>query len=132
MLEVSMLQFFSVGIGGFLGACLRFIISKKFSAYDNFPFGTLISNAVAGLLIGIFIGIEREYIDLPKQLKLLLVTGFLGGLSTFSTFSLETVIYIENGSFLKAGLNVFLNVAVSFLCVFLGLMLVRCVFRTEK
>jgi CrcB protein len=120
-----MLQFFSVGIGGFLGACLRFIISKKLSVYDNFPFGTLISNAVAGLLIGIFIGIEREYIDLPKQLKLLLVTGFLGGLSTFSTFSLETVIYIENGSFLKAGLNVFLNVAVSFLCVFLGFVLVK-------
>ncbi|MGI6432566.1 MAG: fluoride efflux transporter FluC [Sphaerochaetaceae bacterium] len=120
-----LLPFCAVGAGGCLGACLRFLISKTTVSHASFPWGTLLSNVLAGLLIGLIIGIERHYGTLNEQLKLFATVGFLGGLSTFSAFSLETVSMIENGFFLKAAVNTALNVTTSFLAVAFGLFVVR-------
>jgi CrcB protein len=114
------MSFFAVGIGGFVGAVLRWLITKSL-AFTAFPLGTLVSNAAAGLLIGFIIGMERQTSALSPNVKLFLTTGMLGGLSTFSTFSMETVSMLENGKLLSAGGNVLFNVGLSLLFVVLGL-----------
>ncbi|MDR0984229.1 MAG: fluoride efflux transporter CrcB [Ruminococcus sp.] len=120
-----MIQMLYVGIGGFIGSCARFGINKVLSQEHFVPFGTLLSNVTAGLLIGIIIGTEREFFELPEKVKLMTVTGFLGGLSTFSAFSLETVNYIELGEYFKASANVLLNLLLCFAAVFLGFVIVK-------
>ncbi|MDR1017745.1 MAG: fluoride efflux transporter CrcB [Lachnospiraceae bacterium] len=127
-----MIQLLAVGVGGFLGACSRFGIGKLMVQYNNFPLATLISNVLAGFLIGVIIGIERETSEIPKHIKNFLTTGFLGGLSTFSTFSLETVTLIEKGNLTKAAANTFLNVALCFVAVFLGIIVVRIICNIIK
>jgi CrcB protein len=112
-----------VGLGGFLGACARFAITRAFNMFlPQFPFGTLLSNVLAGFLIGFIIGVERQTAPLTDKTKLFLTTGFLGGLSTFSTFSMETVVMLEAGRYLPAGANTLLNVALSMLFVCAGLL----------
>ncbi len=111
-----------------MGACSRYLLSSALSAaLPHFPYGTLLSNALAGFLIGFIIGIERQTTALPANVRLFLTTGLLGGLSTFSAFSLETVTMIEKGSYGLAGANVLLNVGLSLLFVFAGLALARLV-----
>ncbi|HWP80358.1 MAG TPA: fluoride efflux transporter CrcB [Candidatus Acidoferrum sp.] len=114
------MNFLAVGAGGFLGACLRYFLSKRLS-FADFPYGTLLSNLLAALAIGLIIGFERRSGALDPNTKLFLTTGLLGGLSTFSTFSLETVSYFESGKYLLAGANVILNVGLCLLFVFAGL-----------
>jgi CrcB protein len=116
-----MFELISVGTGGFLGACLRFLTSKALAVFDApLPLGTLVSNVAAGFLIGLFIGFERNNTSLQPQLKLFLTTGLLGGLSTFSTFSLETITLIESASYLNAAANILLNLGLSLAAVVLG------------
>jgi CrcB protein len=93
----------------------------------DFPYGTLASNIAAALLIGFVIGIERNLGALPERVKLLITTGLLGGLSTFSTFSMETVSMLEARNYAGAGANVLLNVGICLLCVTAGLAIARLV-----
>lgn len=83
---------FMVAYGGALGALLRYIITML--VYGNkmpsFPYGTLIVNLLGCLCIGLVTGYFVENPSLPMYLKLFIVTGLLGGLTTFSTFSVET------------------------------------------
>jgi CrcB protein len=117
-----------IGLGGAIGACSRYLLSKGLAAaLPRFPYGTLLSNIIAGFLIGLIIGIERQNGAMPERTKLFLTTGLLGGLSTFSTFSMETVGMIEKGSYALAGANVLLNVVLSLIFVFVGLMLARLI-----
>ena len=122
-----MLQLISVGIGGFIGAYARFVLTKMLAHYTLLPFGTLFSNIIAGLITGIIIGAERQDAELSPNIKLFMTTGFLGGLSTFSTFSLETVLFLEKGDYLKAGTNTLLNVIMSFIAVFAGFLIMKFV-----
>jgi CrcB protein len=115
-----------VGVGGFLGACSRFLISVAMASIaPQFPFGTLLANAIAGFLAGFATGSGL----LPEKARLFVVTGFLGGLSTFSTFSLETATMMESGKFGRAGLNIGLNLALCLAFVFVGLAAARLAFR---
>lgn len=124
-----MYEIIAVGIGGSIGACARFGLTKLLARYPDFPLGTLFSNIAAGLLIGVIIGAERQFSALPPTTKLFLTTGFLGGLSTFSTFSLETVVLFENGRSMKAVANILLNVGLSLASVCAGLLIARLVRR---
>jgi CrcB protein len=111
----------AVGAGGFLGACARHLITKLSSALGaGLPLGTLISNVTAGFLIGLIIGLERKCGNLDRNLHLFLTTGLLGGLSTFSTFSLETVDFLQNRQYIHAAGNIALNLACSVVAVFIG------------
>ncbi|MDR0887053.1 MAG: fluoride efflux transporter CrcB [Clostridiales Family XIII bacterium] len=119
---MKMSEFLVVGMGGFLGSCLRFGFTKLANQFSfQLPFGTLISNVLAGLLIGFIIGIEQQSTALNPHTKLFLTTGFLGGLSTFSTFSLETVNLFQEGKIFLATGNVALNLALSLLGVAIGM-----------
>lgn len=117
-----MLEFIIVGAGGFLGCCLRYGITKWAGGWSiSFPLGTLLSNVIAGFLIGFIVGIEQTA-AIPTKTKLFLATGLLGGLSTFSAFSLETVNLLRSENYLLAGGNILLNLGLSLAGVALGML----------
>lgn len=107
-----------VGCGGFLGAILRFLISAfcfKFMPL-NFPYATLIVNVLGGFLIGYF-----TKIGLNLELKSFLIAGFLGALTTFSTFSVENINLLQNAKYGLCFLNVSLSLVLCFLACYLAL-----------
>ncbi|ENN96379.1 camphor resistance protein CrcB [Methanocaldococcus villosus KIN24-T80] len=107
-----------IGIGGFIGAVLRYLISGLIP-YDFLPLGTLIVNMIGSFIIG-FLMFSSLFLDIPMEYKLLIGTGFCGALTTFSTFSYETFYMIDEGLFLKAFINIILNVSLCLIMVFLG------------
>ena len=113
----------AVGIGGFLGSVLRYLLSEIPIKQINYPVNTLITNIIGAVIIGMVISYADKTGMRPEKL-LLLKTGFCGGLTTFSTFSHETLKLIENGSLLLAGSYVILSVACSIVGVYLGLRMV--------
>jgi CrcB protein len=90
----------AVGIGAALGAWLRWLLSLAFNAaHPHLPLGTLLSNLIGGYLIGVVIELLGVRAGIPPEVRLLAVTGFLGGLTTFSTFSAESVNLISRGQY---------------------------------
>jgi CrcB protein len=113
----------SVGIGGFIGAILRFMLSgwvQKATA-STFPFGTLSVNILGSFIIG-FLFLYFQHINLSPNHKALFITGLLGALTTFSTFSLDTVLLMQNELYTKALYNILLNVLFSIGATVLGMM----------
>ncbi len=94
------LGFAAVGIGAAVGAWLRWALSLAFNArIETLPLGTLAANLVGGYLIGIAVALFNDMPQLAPEWRLLLVTGFLGGLTTFSTFSAEAVALLQRGAY---------------------------------
>ncbi|MEM9405958.1 MAG: fluoride efflux transporter CrcB [Acidobacteriota bacterium] len=91
-------QVLAVGLGGALGSCLRFAVAKLIpTPTDGVPWATVAVNLVGCLLIGAVVGWSAGRDVLDERGRALVVTGFLGGLTTFSAFGLETVRLIESG-----------------------------------
>lgn len=102
-----------VFIGGGLGAVLRFLIGKASLAYfgGKLPIGTFVSNLISCILLALILyAFQSKDIATEKWVKLALIIGFCGGLSTFSTFSFETFELLKNGFILQAILNVTLSI----------------------
>lgn len=124
-----MIEVIIVGAGGFLGAALRYLCSLwlgKISPGD-FPIATLVVNIVGSFLIGFLSQTLSTIYPENKRLLLFSTTGFMGGFTTFSTFSLETLNLFQNGKILFAGLNVILSVGCCLIGVFLGKTLAKAV-----
>jgi len=84
--------FFAVGIGAFLGAVLRWAFGMWLNpVVPAMPLGTLAANLLGGLIMGLAMGLFAQFQSLSPEVRLFVTTGFLGGLTTFSTFSAETV-----------------------------------------
>ena len=111
-----------VGIGAFFGGCLRYLVSlyspKLFGS--QLPYGTLIVNVVGGVLIGLIMELSLTTNQISPELKLFLTTGIMGGLTTFSTFSYETVNFLSEGKYMLGFVNTCLNLFLSLGGVVLG------------
>ncbi len=113
----------AVALGGAIGASARFLISTGMHRLlgGSFPYGTLTVNILGSLLIGFLFSYFEQTIA-PWQ-KALLVTGMLGALTTFSTFSLETLLILQEGLYLKALLNMGLNLLLCLAATMAGMAL---------
>jgi CrcB protein len=117
-----MQKLFYVGIGGFIGASLRYIISINSSKLfgTQLPYGTLIVNVLGGILIGLIMELGLTTDLISPNLRLFLTTGIMGGLTTFSTFSYETISLFNDGSYMLGSLNICLNLFLSLAGVVAG------------
>lgn len=91
----------------------------------NFPFGTLSVNVIGAYLIGLIMEMSLKSTLISDTLRLGLTVGFMGGLTTFSTFSYETFVLLEDGRFFVAFVNVIASVAVCLLFTWLGIFTIR-------
>ena len=118
---MTVLRLLSVAAGGALGAVTRYVVSHAVAVATRspFPWGTFAVNAAGCFLIGVLMVGSTRLVHHPDA-QALLVTGFLGALTTFSTFSLETVILIEREVYWQAAANVALSLAVGIVFVLAG------------
>lgn len=93
----------------------------------DFPYGTLVVNAAGCFMIGIFEGLSETRLALSANARLLLITGFCGAFTTFSTFVLETFRLMQQGEIFKAAGNISASVAVGFLLFYVGVLLARAI-----
>ena len=112
----------AISAGASLGALSRWLLGLGFNAiWATMPLGTLMANLVGGYLIGLSISYFEANAGLPTELKLVIITGFLGGLTTFSTFSAEVVAILQVGSYLRAFATIGLHVLGSLALTLLGM-----------
>lgn len=112
----------AVGAGGFIGAVMRFGISKGcvllFGA--RFPWGTLVANALGAFAIGFLAASFAGRMSAAPWVRTLILTGLLGALTTFSSFSLETLNLVQDGETVRSALNIVANVSMSLFLVWIG------------
>lgn len=116
-----------VALGGGIGSVLRYLINnianEKFNSI--FPFGTFIANFIGCLLIGILMTLLTEKFTVSPYWRLLITVGFLGGLTTFSSFSYETIKLLQANQYLLAMANIGLNLFIGFIATAIGIFSVR-------
>ncbi len=118
-------NFLLVALGGAAGSMARYSLSLRWSG-AIWPLGTFVANIAGGLLIGGLAGFLADRVgDGADRLRLLLQVGVLGGFTTFSAYSLETVIMIERRAYVSAAGYALGSVVVSLLAVSLGLVIAR-------
>ncbi|AOB33791.1 protein CrcB [Bordetella sp. H567] len=117
-------NFLAIGIGAALGAWLRWVLGLFFNA-GGWPWGTMAANLAGGYLIGVMVALIAAHPDWPAWIRLACITGFLGGLTTFSTFSAETVAFVEEGAYGMALAYAGASLAGSMLLTAAGLCTVR-------
>jgi fluoride exporter len=117
------LNFAAVGIGASLGAWCRWLLGVTLNPLMlALPIGTLMANLVGGYLVGVAVGVFHFHTDLDPALKLFAITGFLGGLTTFSSFSAEVVERLLSGQTPLALGMAALHLGGSLLMTYLGLL----------
>ena len=116
----------AVGVGAAMGAWLRWVLGMSLNLLvPNFPLGTLTANLVGGFLIGIAVELFTLHPVLPPEIRLFVITGFLGGLTTFSTFSAESVGLLQRGEYAWAMALISAHLVGSLAMTFLGIATVR-------
>ncbi len=117
-----------VFIGAGLGGVLRYGVSSGVYhlVNKNFPYGTLVVNISGSFLMGfLFVLTLERFQNIAPQLRAFLLIGFLGGYTTFSSFSIETINLIENASWFPASLNILLSTILCLIAAWLGVILGR-------
>lgn len=124
-----MSYYLAIALGGAFGAVCRYWLVNLAEHHNTgvFPVGTLTVNLLGSLLIGILFVMLTEKIQVAAYLRPLLVIGFLGAFTTFSTFSLDALLLMQQGLFFSALSYIFLSVASCILAAWAGMSLVRLV-----
>ena len=124
-----MMKVMMVAVGGGIGATTRYLVStwaaEKFGT--DFPYGTLIVNVVGCFIIGAFMTLATERLIVSPYWRLLVTVGFVGGLTTFSSYSYETFKLLEEANIMMAMYNLLANVVMGFLATWLGISAARLI-----
>lgn len=117
-----------IGMGGFLGAISRFLIASyvQNASGSLFPVGTLAVNVLGSFIIGFAAMFFAQVVE--PEYKAFVITGFLGALTTFSTFSWENVTMLQDGDYVKVALNIFLNVSLTLSATLMAVMLFKKIY----
>ncbi len=124
-----MTQLLIVGAGGAFGAIGRYWLSIWVYSLTGraFPWGTLAVNLLGSLLMGFLAVWLLERMTLSTEVRALLMVGFLGSFTTFSTFSLETLLLLEQGSVARAGLNIAVSVVTCIAAAWVGTLIAKAI-----
>lgn len=120
-----MLNTLLIFLGSGVGGVFRYGVSTGVYSFlgRQFPYGTLVVNASGSLLMGLLFALLLERVDgIAPQLRALLLIGFLGGYTTFSSFSVETITLFESGAWVSAILNIFVSVTLCLAMTWLGIL----------
>jgi CrcB protein len=119
-------NFLAVGLGGALGAVLRHAITiLMVSMAPGFPFGTLVSNVIAGFFCGGVVHISTNSNVMHPTVGIFLATGCMCGLSTFSAFSVATIELFKQSKYMLGSVNIMANLVLSLLFAFLGMVVAK-------
>lgn len=122
-----MIQALLVAVGGAIGSVLRYFVGRWALKLMGpaFPWGTLAVNVVGCFVIGVFAELIARKFNASTELRLLLITGFLGGFTTFSAFSLDAISLFEGGEAVAGGIYIVASVGLSMAAVIAGLAIMR-------
>lgn len=124
------IKLLAVGTGGFLGSVLRYLISLRLNQrYPNslIPYGTLAVNVSGSFFLGLIMQVSF-YVPMNESVRLFFTTGIMGGLTTFSTLTYETIALVYNQSYFGATLNILLNLSIGLLSALGGKELVDVIY----
>ncbi|NOT12144.1 MAG: fluoride efflux transporter CrcB [Methylococcaceae bacterium] len=129
-----MTHIIAIALGGASGSVLRFLVSSGIYQWlgKGFPYGTLAVNVIGSFLIGLLAeALILQRIAMALEFRAAILVGVLGGFTTFSSFSLETLYLLEQGSFSKAAVNVIASIGTCLLAVWVGLLCGRWLFHYD-
>jgi CrcB protein len=130
MVQTFLGQLLLVGCGGFIGSSLRYalggFVQRQFPGSD-FPFGTIAVNLLGCLVFGYLAGAAEQRQLLDAGMRLFLLVGILGGFTTFSTFSYENVVLLQDAEYFKMLANVVIQVVIGFSAAWAGLAAARMI-----
>lgn len=126
-MTIAFNQLMFIAAGGAIGAVFRFLVSNGIHSFmsRDFPYGTLTVNVIGSFVMGISYVMLIERLNISPEWRAFIIVGLLGAFTTFSTFSIETLVLIENGELSKALLNVLLSVLLCVMGSWIGLILGR-------
>jgi len=120
-------KYILVFIGGGMGAVCRYGLSGLVQRFSNgeFPFGTMTVNVLGSAIIGLVMSLSERYLSISPAVRLFLTVGALGGFTTYSTFSYETIALVQDGGMMAAAFNVVGTVCGCLAGAWLGIVLGR-------
>ena len=123
-----MKQVLLVFVGGGLGSVARYLVGKWLNNLEtSIPYGTMLSNVLGSLLIGLVLGYLAKSSSVSETQSLLLATGFCGGFTTFSTFAYENQLFLKNGDYFSFFSYTLGSLLIGFSAVFIGLYLSKLI-----
>jgi CrcB protein len=129
-----MLVYFYIALGSALGGVARYFCNNLFTTFykSDFPYGILLVNVIGSFVIGICFALSlgsKNFI--PDNLQKFIMVGLCGGFTTFSSFSLDTINFLQKSEYLKAAINISLSITLCLISTFLGIITIISAIQTK-